>query len=76
MKKSGLIIKDVIFYSTEFQFLGSEQYKRNISLTANRNKKSIFTKKQIKRFREKANKLNKNKQGDQAAFYLMRKDLK
>jgi len=76
-KKAGLVIKDIVFDSTEFQFLGSEQYKRDIPLMAENSysvnpKKSIFTAEQIEEFRKIAKELNMNKQGDQAAFYLMR----
>jgi SAM-dependent methyltransferase len=74
-KKAGLLIKDNIFDSNEFLFWGSEQYKRGFPLRAENSylvnrKKSIFTEKQIKKFREMAKELNKNNQGDQAAFYL------
>ena len=77
VEKSGLSIQDVIFDSTEFQFWGSESYKRDVPLTAGNSysvnpKKSIFTSKQIREFRKMAKELNKNKQGDQAAFYLTR----
>ena len=77
VKKSGLSIQDVIFDSTEFQFWGSEQYKRDIPLKAEDSylvnpKKSIFTAKQIGEFRKMAEELNRQKQGDQTAFYLMR----
>lgn len=77
VKKSGLSIKDVIFDSTEFQFWGSEQYKRDIPLKAENSyalnpKNSIFTKIQIKEFKKMAKDLNKKKEGDQAAFMLGR----
>jgi len=77
VKKSGLVIRDVIFDSTEFQFWGSEQYKRDIPLMTENSysvnpKKSIFTANQIKEFRKLAKELNMNKQGDQASFYLAR----
>jgi len=77
VEKSGLVIQDVIFDSTEFQFWGSEQYKRDIPLEAENcirvnSKRSIFTEKQIREFRKMALKLNRNKQGDQAAFYITR----
>lgn len=76
-KKAGLVIKDITFDSTEFLFWGSEQYKRGIPLKAENSysvnpKKSIFIKKQIKEFKKMAKELNKNNQGDQAAFYLRR----
>jgi len=75
VKKSDLVIEDVIFDSTEFQFWGSEQYKMDISLEADNSysvtpKKSMFTTKQIREFKRMAKELNKIKQGDQAAFYL------
>ena len=77
VEKSGLIIQDAIFDSTEFQFWGSEQYKKGIPLKSENSysvnpKKSIFTAKQIRAFRKLAKELNKNNQGDQAAFYLRR----
>jgi len=76
-ENSGLIIQEIIFDSTEFQFWGSEQYKRGIPLNSENSysvnpEKSIFTAKQIKEFKKMAKELNKNKQGDQAAFYLGR----
>jgi len=69
VKISGLLIKDVIFDSTEFQFWGSEQYKKNIPLLAENSysknpDKSIFTKKEIEKFKKRAKELNMRKQGD------------
>lgn len=77
-KKANLIIQDIKFNSTDFQFWGSEQYKRNVSLYAKKShlvnsRKSIFIKTQINEYRRMAENLNKNKQGDQAAFYLRRR---
>jgi len=77
-EKSGLKLQDVIFESDEFQFYGSEQYKKNIPLTAKNSysvnpEKSIFIKDQIKKFKIMAKELNKNNQGDQAAFILRKK---
>lgn len=74
-KKSGLAIKDVIFDSTELQFWGSEQYKKDIPLMAKNSysvnpKGSIFTKMQIEEFKKMAEELNMREQGDQAAFIL------
>jgi SAM-dependent methyltransferase len=76
-KKAGLLIENVIFDSTEFQFWGSEQYKKNIPLKAENSywvnpEKSIFTPDQIREFGKMAKELNKNSQGDQAEFYLMK----
>ncbi len=66
-------IQDILYDSTEFQFWGSEQYLKNISLISEKSysqnhSKSIFAEEEILNFREKAKKLNKEKKGDQAAF--------
>jgi 2-polyprenyl-3-methyl-5-hydroxy-6-metoxy-1,4-benzoquinol methylase len=78
-KKSDFKIKDILYDSTAFQFWGSEQYKRDIPLLSSKSyfvnpKTSIFSKTQLKYFREKAILLNKNNLGDQAAFYFSKKD--
>jgi len=78
VEKSGLFLQKVIFDSDEFMFWGSEQYKKNIPLYAENSylfnpKKSMFTRKKIKEYKRKAKKLNTNKQGDQAAFYLAKR---
>ena len=76
-KQAGLVINDVFFDSSEFQFWGSEQYKNDIPLRAENSylvnpEKSIFTEEQVAEFAEVAKGLNDAKQGDQAAFYLIR----
>ncbi len=68
-------IRDVVCDSGPEQFYGSEQYKRDIPLLADNSykvnpSKSIFSKKEIRLFKEKAKQLNSIGQGDQAAFYL------
>ncbi len=73
--QAGFKLEEIIFDSTEFQFWGSEQYCRGISLRdrkslAENPKNSIFTKKQINVFKAKADALNKKHAGDQACFYL------
>lgn len=72
---SGLYIKEVIYNSTEFQFWGSEQYCQDIPLFSDKSfsqnaSMSIFSKSQIKKFRFKAEELNKLNQGDQVAVFL------
>jgi len=74
VKKSGMSIQDIVFDSTEFQFWGSEQYKRDISLNSENSysinpKKSIFTLSEIEEFKKIAKELNTKEQGDQAAFF-------
>jgi len=76
--KSGFEIVDVEFDSTGFQFVGSEQYLRNIPLTDERSHwahpkdASVFSKGEIEGFENQARILNENADGDQAAFYLRR----
>jgi 2-polyprenyl-3-methyl-5-hydroxy-6-metoxy-1,4-benzoquinol methylase len=75
--QAQLVVKDVVFDSTEFQFWGSEQYRRGIPLEsvgsyAVNPGNSMFNRRQIREFREKARELNGIGQGDQAAFYLVR----
>jgi len=71
----GLRLKEIIFDSSEFQFWGSEQYLRDISLMdaksyARNHEKPIFSKKQVESFKNKAVDLNNNNDGDSACFYL------
>jgi SAM-dependent methyltransferase len=69
---------DTIYDSTAFQFWGSEQYKKDIPLKSDKSlslnpSNCIFSKDDIKGFSDKAKQLNKDKRGDQAAFYLMKR---
>lgn len=73
--KVGFEIDDIIFDSTEFQFLGSEQYMRDIPLRDERSYKAtsaeaVFSDEEIRYFKEKTTELNKNDEGDQACFYM------
>jgi len=74
-KSAGFKIKEIICDSTEFQFWGSEQCKKDIPLKSENSysvnpPKSIFSKKEIRIFEEKAKRLNFEGRGDQAVFYL------
>jgi 2-polyprenyl-3-methyl-5-hydroxy-6-metoxy-1,4-benzoquinol methylase len=76
--QTGLEIIDIIYDSTEFQFWGSEQYSRNISLNDEQSYKinptsSIFSKQEMKAYKIKANLLNQQKTGDSSAFILRKK---
>ncbi|MCE5214528.1 MAG: class I SAM-dependent methyltransferase [Methanobacterium sp.] len=73
-----LILKDVIFDSYEFQFWGSEQYKKNIPLESENSylinpKKSIFSQEEIKQYRRQAAELNQQGRGDSATFIIHQK---
>ena len=77
-KQTGFSVADVVFDSTDFQFWGSEQYRKNIPLLAANSyavdkRQTLFSRRQIAEFRQKAKELNAINQGDQAAFYLKRK---
>lgn len=75
IKKTPLIVKEIIFDSYEFQFWASEQYKRDIHLKSSNSfsinpESSIFTKKEIIEYKKMAQELNKKSQGDMATFIL------
>lgn len=77
-ERRGLILDRVIYDSTFFQFTGSESYLKNISLVTQKEKKhqGFFSRKIDKmRFERMAKKLNRENQGDQAAFYLRKKSI-
>lgn len=68
---------DTVFDSWDLQFWGSEQYLKDIPLRDKRSygelyDESLFTKKQIQDFRGMAKALNKQNDGDAAAFYLFK----
>jgi SAM-dependent methyltransferase len=76
--RAGLVISDVFFDSTAFQFLGSEQNKADIDFFAPNSYKtnrgaSIFKESDFLQFEEKAQQYNREGLGDQAAFILKRK---
>lgn len=73
--QAGLKIAEVVFDSTEFQFLGSEQYRMDIPLRHRdsyfdgRNR-TLFSRRQIHEFKIRAEDLNRRGEGDQACFFL------
>ncbi len=77
--KTGFSVKKILHISSEFQFVGSEQYLRGIALTDKKAysgdvKGTIFTKKDIKRFKKEAARLNKVKKGDSVLYYLYKEN--
>jgi len=73
--KCGFELEKVVYDSCEFQFEGSEKYKKDISLFEEESGKSKIAslignigKKLI--YRRRARKLNAEERGDQAVFYL------
>jgi len=78
--EAGLELSSVIYDSSAFQFWGSEQYAADIPLVDSRSysvspTNSLFTRKQIAAFEERAVELNRAELGDQAAFYLRKPSL-
>lgn len=73
-EKSGFVIVHEERDSGASQFVQSEWYKRGIPANEpNRQKKNIFTAKQIREFDELSKQLNKTGKGDQGAFYLKKR---
>ena len=73
--KYGFKLSDLIYDSTGFQFIGSEQYIKNIPLMSTNSyfrdaQSSIFSKEQLDSFNTEAIDLNKNKAGDTVCIYL------
>jgi SAM-dependent methyltransferase len=72
-------IKKIIYDSTAFQFLGSEQCKRQIPLMSPESyfinpNNSIFGKEELIQYSEKAKELNLNRTGDTACFILQKQN--
>ncbi|MCG6188146.1 class I SAM-dependent methyltransferase [Maribellus maritimus] len=76
--KSGFELEHIAYDSTEFQFIGSEQILSNIPLRSENSyyenqKKSVFTKRDVKNYKKMADKLNEQKDGDFGVFYLKKR---
>jgi SAM-dependent methyltransferase len=79
-EKTGFVIDKIICTSSEFQFLGSEQYKKDIPLHAENSyysnkSKSIFPKKHINMFKKKAEEFNSEDIGDEGTIFISRHSL-
>ena len=74
----GFELSKTVYDSTEFQFWGSEQYQRDISLSDKQSHQKnplnlLLPKDTIREFRRRAHELNEKGGGDQACFYLRTK---
>ena len=74
-EESGFKVADVIYDSSSFGLMGSEQYLKDIPLEDETSYnvnfgKSIFTHEQVEYFDSKAAELNEKNDGDQACFYF------
>lgn len=72
-KEEGFQLVDFFSDSTEFEFWGSEQYRRNIPLMAEDSfsinpSKSNFTYREMAEFKKKAEEVNKIEQGGRGCF--------
>jgi SAM-dependent methyltransferase len=64
---AGLELIDVSYDSCEFQFVGSELYRRDIPYVEGN---GSFSRAEIRRYRRRARELNAEGRGDQASFFL------
>jgi SAM-dependent methyltransferase len=69
--RHGLEVVDEVRDSTEFQFAGSEQYRRRIPLRDAR-RETLFSTEELAAFRTRAERLNREGQGDQGRVVLRR----
>ncbi len=69
--QAGLHLADVVYDSSEMQFIGSEKYRQNIPLVQPVPRTNPVARKVQKwRYRRAARQLNAQQRGDQAAFLL------
>jgi hypothetical protein len=73
--RAGFRVRNVIYDSSESQFMGSEQYRMGIPLRDPRSYRvnpanSVFTPVQVAAYRERAMALNREHKGDSACFFL------
>jgi len=71
-EKASLKVEKVVYDSSEFQFLGSERYLKDIPLMDDTKDSSLFSKSEINNYKQRAKKLNKEKKGDACAFIINR----
>lgn len=69
----GFDLKEVVFDSEAFQFLGTELYKKGYPLSPE-NLDKYFTPEEQMEYKEKALLYNEKGLGDQVCFYLVKKD--
>jgi SAM-dependent methyltransferase len=69
-QKAGLQIKSIEYDSFEFQFWGSELYRRGIALKTAGVPRRFFSAQEFRDFKKKSDELNVDRRGDQAVFVL------
>jgi 2-polyprenyl-3-methyl-5-hydroxy-6-metoxy-1,4-benzoquinol methylase len=78
-ERAGFVVDDVVYDSTGFQFWGSEQYRRDFPLRARSPEggnpdPALFSDGDLQAFERRARELNVLGRGDQAAFFLRKRD--
>lgn len=71
--QTQFMINSIVYDSTSLQFVGSERYAAGIPLRGADAHRKIHTRKQVREFRSLAEQLNRAQQGDQACFYLKKR---
>ena len=79
INQAGFALDKIEYDSSDYVIWSSEQYLKGISLHAPNSrmqgkKNSVFSKREIKRFKEIIHRENKKNNGDTAAFYLTREN--
>jgi len=69
-EQAGFTINNIVFDSTKDQFQGSELYKRGLTLASG---DKVFPASQRRLWKKQAQQMNRERRGDQAAFYLIKK---
>jgi len=74
-ERCGLSLAGVIYDSEDFQFYGSEQYRRGIPLVDPRSvfnnpPSGVFSRAEMDEFARRARELNASQDGDQACFFF------
>lgn len=77
LAKTGFTVYKTEFDSQPFEIIASEQYKKGISLNDTKSyfinpQKSVFTKKELLKYKKQINKLNAEDQGSTAVFYIQK----
>lgn len=72
--KASLKICNIKYDSTEFQFLGSERYLKDLPLNNGISDREIFTNSDIMNYKSQAKQLNKKRDGDSFALILKHED--
>jgi SAM-dependent methyltransferase len=74
-KAAGMKLEHTVDDSSAFQFWASEQYRRDVPLSDPQVFTGMFSKAEMKRFKQRASELNAQSRGDQSAFVFSRDDV-